>query len=118
MIDKTSDKTAGKTAEQRQAAHALLSPRHLRIDLDRSRWCENDCEQLDVLKESENELELLQALKPFGPVVGFNRQTINRRTTQYEQELGSTLDGKVIDRAWYLGFCRTEKFSGFPPTKF
>lgn len=96
---------------------------HLRIDLERGKYCEDECRALfDIASIQPASLILLDKRVDTPSEDSFLQISINRETGEYSGISGWRIPGRpeLTGRLKYTGTCEAQPFSGFPTfqTKF
>jgi hypothetical protein len=86
--------------------------KHLRIDLDSGRWCEDLCEQVYTLKTGEDRVELT-APPPEMPPTTIQRQvSINRKSGRLLDERRIFMDDTLVSMDTWFGECKLARYTG------
>lgn len=86
--------------------------RHLRIDLDQKRWCEDLCEGVGVLKDDTDVIELMAEPTAMGPAMVRRQITLNRKSGRLRDEQRVMMDEDVVSVDLYYGQCRLRPYTG------
>jgi hypothetical protein len=90
----------------------VIVHRHLRIDLDQKRWCEDLCEVVSGLKDDVDTIDLAAEPSPMGPAT-LNRQiTLNRKSGRLRDEQKVMMEEDVVSVDLFYGQCRLRPYTG------
>ena len=86
--------------------------RHLRVDLEQKRWCEDLCEAVYGLDLAEDTVTLNAPTAPVGPTLDSRVIILNRKSGRLRDDHRITLDGDLVSSDLYYGDCRIMPYSG------
>ena len=92
--------------------HRVTVHRHLRIDLDQKRWCEDLCEAVGSLTLDPDRVTLAADPVPMGPAQVVRDITLNRKSGRLRDEQRVMMDEDVVSVDLYYGQCRLKPYTG------
>ena len=92
--------------------HKVNVRRHLRVDLEGRRWCEDLCEQVGDLEASADDVTLNAPPTPIGSATDRRVITLSRKSGRLRDEHKVTLNEDLVSVDVYFGPCRLRPYTG------